>query len=208
VGQVRPGDAGQPGGLQRRPGRRLALVRRTAAAAHHTLAAWEQRWTALGRSFTHATQNIDGLHHRAGARRVLELHGNIWQARPLEGSYAEAQELAESPLAQLPPRDGAGRLLRPHVVWFGELLDGATLAEAEERASRCDLMLSVGTSSAVYPAAGLPYRAQRHGAVVVEVNPADTDLTPFADYALRGPAGEVLPRLWAAVEQLAPAGAG
>jgi NAD-dependent deacetylase len=85
--------------------------------------------------------------------------------------------------------------LRPDVVWFGEMLPTGALEAASEAARECDLFLSIGTSSLVYPAAALPYEALENGATLVEVNPSETPLTPHADYSMRGPAGEVLPKL-------------
>jgi NAD-dependent deacetylase len=112
-------------------------------------------------------------------------------------------------LPVIPPHDSQGRLLRPHVVWFGEMLDQVLLDSALDVAQASELFISCGTSSVVYPAAALPYAAQRRGAVLVEINPDSTGLSRAADYVLRGRAGEILPTLWAAVaEILASAAAG
>ncbi|MDP9424772.1 MAG: NAD-dependent deacylase [Actinomycetota bacterium] len=144
-------------------------------------------------TFSLATQNVDGLHRRAGSENVLELHGNIMRSKcSVEGVEAETRTGDES----VPPLcPGCGAFLRPDVVWFGEALPEDVFAAASEAARNCDVFLSVGTSSLVYPAASLPSEAARSGAVLVEVNPDDTPLTPHADYALRGRAGEVLPVL-------------
>lgn len=144
-------------------------------------------------TFSLATQNVDGLHRRAGSENVLELHGNIMRSKcSVEGVEAEPRTGDES---VPPPCPGCGAFLRPDVVWFGEALPEDVFAAASEAARNCDVFLSVGTSSLVYPAASLPSEAARSGAMLVEVNPDDTPLTPHADYALRGRAGEVLPVL-------------
>ncbi|QIN80770.1 NAD-dependent protein deacylase [Rubrobacter marinus] len=148
-------------------------------------------------SFSLATQNVDGLHRRAGSESVLELHGNIMRSKcSVEGMEAEPREGDES----VPPLcPGCGGFLRPDVVWFGEALPEDAFAAASGAARGCDVFLSAGTSSLVYPAASLPYEAARSGALLVEINPDDTPLTQHADHALRGRAGEVLPALVAAL---------
>jgi NAD-dependent deacetylase len=182
--------------------RRQAMRQCQPNPGHHALAQWERCWHDLGRTFTVATQNIDGLHAQAGSRDVIELHGNIWYARPLRGRRSEAQPLPTCPLPALPPYDNQGRLLRPHVVWFGEMLDPAVLQAGIDLAERCDLMLVAGTSALVYPAAALPLAALRRRAVVVEINPNATEFSHQATYSLRGPSGVILPALWARVERL------
>jgi NAD-dependent deacetylase len=145
-----------------------------------------------GQKVTLVTQNVDGLHQRAGSRDVIELHGNILRTRcSVEGVDVEKYEASESPPVCL----SCGAPLRPDVVWFGEMLPPGALDAASEAARGADLFLSVGTSGLVYPAAALPYEALESGATIVEINPEETPLTSHADYALRGAAGEVLPRL-------------
>lgn len=143
--------------------------------------------------FTLVTQNVDGLHARAGSQGVVELHGNIAQNL----CFAERTPVAEAaPGDSVPPRcPRCGAFLRPGVVWFGEGLPPAALRRAESAAESCDVVLSIGTSSLVHPAAGLPLTAKRRGAYLVEVNPTATPLTPHADLVLAGPAGQVLPEL-------------
>lgn len=163
---------------------------------HLVLARFEDRWPA----FTLATQNVDGLHAQAGSRRLLELHGNIWRARCAAGCghVVTEEEDRDAPAPQSGPTVPVctcGAMMRPDIVWFGESLDAAILSRAFEAAASCDALLVVGTSSVVYPAAALPDLARRHGAMVVEVNVEDTPLTGAADFALRGPSGEVLPAL-------------
>jgi NAD-dependent deacetylase len=142
--------------------------------------------------FTLVTQNVDGLHQDAGSEGVIELHGNIRRIKcSAEGLVVEPEETDAAP----PVCPNCGAPLRPDVVWFGEMLPVAALEAASEATRGCDVFLSVGTSSLVYPAAALPYEALENGAILVEVNPGETPLTQHADHALRGKAGEVLPEL-------------
>jgi len=171
--------------------RREIISRCQPNAAHTTLASMEKRLP----DFTLITQNVDGLHQRAGSRNVLPLHGDIWHVRCTRCSYNAAD--ARVPFPELPPLcPSCGGLLRPDVVWFGEHLSAVVLEKASTAAARAGLMLVVGTSALVQPAASLPLLAQRNGAVLVEANPEETPLTPYADLILRGPAGELLPRWW------------
>jgi NAD-dependent deacetylase len=159
-------------------------------AAHSTLAEMERECE----EFILMTQNVDGLHRRAGSERTIELHGNIWQVRcTAEGSVFLNEDV---PLRQIPPRCSCGAPLRPHVVWFGESLDHRLLQEARAAAERCDLMLVIGTSAVVQPAASLPPIAKDHGAYLIEVNLERTPLSPYADEVLLGSAAQVLPDLW------------
>jgi NAD-dependent deacetylase len=143
---------------------------------------------------TLVTQNVDGLHQRAGSPHVLEYHGNILRDRcTLEQVVAERSE--DSRAAALPRCASCGGLLRPDVVWFGEMIPRRALVEADAAAVDCDAFLSIGTSSLVYPAAGLAEAALRRRAPVIEINPNATDLSPHADVVLQGPAGRLLPEL-------------
>ena len=169
--------------------RRELVGKATPNPGHEALAELERRIPEL----VLITQNVDGLHRRAGSQRVVELHGNIQRSKcSHEGVVVEPRE-DDTGVPPSCPRCGAP--LRPDVVWFGEMLPAGALEEAYEAARRCDLFLSIGTSGVVQPAASLPFEALRSGAVLVEVNPNDTPLTGHAEYALRGRAGEVLPAL-------------
>jgi NAD-dependent deacetylase len=157
-------------------------------AGHRSLAAFAQRHP--GR-LTLITQNVDGLHQRAGSTGVLALHGNIFEDKWLDMSKACCN--ADAAVAGSPPYcDRCGNMLRPNVVWFGEPLPLQTLAAAEDAARACDIMLVVGTSGVVYPAAGLARTAA--GRVVI-VNPEPTELDDAADAVLRGKAAQLLPQL-------------
>jgi len=156
---------------------------------HFALAKLEQRLPRC----TLVTQNVDGLHQRAGSRRVLELHGNITRTKCFaENTLVDAWE----DCGEVPPRcPRCGGLLRPDVVWFGEMLPLEICEEAEEAARSCDLFLCVGTSTQVQPAAELPFLALRAGADVLEVNPQPTPLSRHATWVLRAPSGHALPAL-------------
>ncbi len=139
------------------------------------------------------TQNVDGLHLEAGARRVIELHGNLFRVRcTAEGTVFEDREV---PLKEIPPHCRCGALLRPDVVWFGEPIPHDLLERSFEACRHASLMLVVGTSAVVQPAASMPLLARQAGAPVVEINPEETPITPFADISLRGRAGEIVPEL-------------
>jgi len=143
--------------------------------------------------FTLITQNVDGLHRRAGSCNVIELHGNLGRVKCFNEGIAVEQWLDDG---TVPPRcPFCGGMLRPDVVWFGEKLPPEALQRAIQASKKCQVFFSIGTSGVVEPAASLPYWASERGAVVVEVNPENTPLTPHADFALHAPAGEVLPEL-------------
>ncbi|HSK75857.1 MAG TPA: NAD-dependent deacylase [Thermoanaerobaculia bacterium] len=146
-------------------------------------------------SFTLVTQNVDGLHRRAGSRNVLELHGTILRAHcnRCGRSRDMGEAIAES--AEEPPACSCGGKYRPSVVGFGEALPDDVFAQAAEESASADLFLSVGTSSTVYPAAGLIEVAKRAGALFIEVNPEPTPFSRLADLRLAAPAGEAVPAL-------------
>ena len=162
-------------------------------AGHRALAELARRVPRL----TLVTQNVDGLHQRAGSPAVLEYHGNILRDRcTVEQVVADRAEAART---GLPRCAGCGGLLRPDVVWFAEAIPRRPMLLAAAAAEDCDVFLSVGTSSLVFPAAGLAETAVARGAVVIEVNPDATDLTSCVQYALQGPAGRILTELCAAI---------
>lgn len=144
-------------------------------------------------SFTLITQNVDGLHDRAGSRNVVKLHGDIWVVRCVACGSESRNE--QAPLAEIPPRCPCGALLRPGVVWFGEPLPPGEWARAEEASHKAQVFLVIGTAAAVYPAAGLAEIARAGGAQVAVINANPTPLDSLADWVVHGPAGEVLPRL-------------
>lgn len=167
---------------------RRELVNKAAPnPGHEALAELERHMP----QFVLITQNVDGLHRRAGSQNVVELHGNIRRSKcSREGDIIEPRE---DDMDTPPSCPRCGAMLRPDVVWFGEMLPAWALQEAYTAARNCDLFFSIGTSGVVQPAASLAFEALRSGAVVAEVNPGETPLTRHADYALRGLSGEVLP---------------
>jgi NAD-dependent deacetylase len=159
-------------------------------AGHLTIAGWQDLFDGLAV----VTQNVDGLHAKAGSRDVVELHGNIWKMRCTREGTVE--EVRTTPLPSLPPVcPSCGALCRPHIVWFGESLDPSVLDRACALSETCRVMIVVGTSAVVQPAASLPCAAARAGAKIVEINLEPTPLTPSADVFFQGRAGEVLPVL-------------
>jgi NAD-dependent deacetylase len=170
--------------------RRAQAARVLPNPGHVALAGMEARVP----DFLLATQNVDGLHARAGSRKLVELHGNIARVKCSRDQRIVAQW--DEPQDGLPPRCPAcGAFLRPDVVWFEEMLPADALAKAEDAARRCDVLLVVGTSGEVYPAAALPEYAKSAGARIVEVNPNPTPLSSLADDVLRAPSGVALPAL-------------
>jgi NAD-dependent deacetylase len=195
--RFRPEDLATPGAFERDPQlvwewyeARRAQVRRTEPNAGHRALV---EIAARAPRFTLVTQNVDGLHQRAGSTAVLEYHGNILRDRcTVEQVIADRSEESRHGL----PRCAAcGGLLRPDVVWFGEAIPAGPMVAAATAARDCDLFLSIGTSSLVYPAAGLAEAALDAGAKVVEINPSRTELSDAAALVLSGPSGIVLPRL-------------
>jgi len=157
---------------------------------HHALVELERRTS----DFTLVTQNVDNLHSRAGSTNVVELHGNIERSYCIE-CRKNASEASLEPAEGAPRCPSCGGLIRPDVVWFGEMLPVGAFAKAEAAARRCQVFLSIGTSSVVYPAASLPFTALEHGAYVVEINREETDLSSRAHETLLGKSGEILPQL-------------
>ncbi|HQU82290.1 MAG TPA: NAD-dependent deacylase [Pyrinomonadaceae bacterium] len=159
-------------------------------AAHFALADWEKKFE----DFTLVTQNIDGLHARAGSSNVLELHGNI------NCSYCtKCEKRFQMNAVEVPHKpencDECGARVRPDVVLFGEMLPYEIFNEAQFAAKMCDLFFIIGTSALVYPAAGLADYAKSRNAVLVEINPEETPMTDVCDFQIREKAGEFLPAL-------------
>lgn len=195
--QYRAEDLATPEAFRRDPGlvwewydwRRQLVATCQPNPAHRAIAALERD----APEFLLITQNVDGLHRKAGSVRVVELHGNLWRVRCVRDE--RTTENLEAPLQDIPPRCTCGGLLRPDVVWFGEALPAEDLRRAFEAAESCEIFLVVGTSAVVQPAASLPMIAREHGAYVVEVNLEPTPLTSTAHESHHGKAGEILPHL-------------
>ena len=196
-----PLDLATPAAFERQPRlvwdwyamRREAVLVARPNAGHDALVEMERRVPA----FLVATQNVDGLHARAGTRSLVELHGNIARVRCSRDHGVV--DRWDPPPSDEPPRCPHCRaFLRPDVVWFDEMLPADALARAEDAARRADLMIVAGTSAEVHPAASLPLMAKAAGALVVEVNPRETPLSRLAGHTLRERAGVALPALVAA----------
>ena len=190
-------DLATPEGFARDPrrvwawydGRRRQIGACSPNAGHRAL----ERFGRSRPDFRLITQNVDGLHAAAGSVGVILLHGDLFRVRcTREGTAREDRRV---PLPEIPPRCDCGALLRPDVVWFGEVLPEGAMEAATEAARRSEVFLSIGTSAVVYPAAALPEVAKRNGAYLVEINVEETPLSPLADEVILGPAAEVLPDL-------------
>lgn len=164
--------------------RRGVLASLTPNPGHYEIARWQERFPG----FTLVTQNVDGLHQKAGSRNVIELHGNVWRARCTVCRLTH--DMAQS---ARPEACACGNEFRPDVVLFGEMLPPGAFEFASNKAAECDLCFVVGTSALVYPAAGLPEIASAAGAYVCEINPERTPISDLCDEVITGKAGEVLP---------------
>jgi NAD-dependent deacetylase len=162
---------------------------------HYALAEME----TLFPTFAVVTQNIDNLHRRSGSRKVFELHGNIERNYCMRCGQRFTNE--EVLTGRAVPRCSCGGLIRPDVVWFGEMLPEDEWNGAERACQRADVLLSIGTSGVVYPAAALPMEAKRNGAFIIEINPEPTPLSEVADVFLRGTSGEILPAMLQQLKQ-------
>lgn len=198
--RYRPEDLATPQAFARNPGlvwqwytwRRELICSANPNPGHFALARMEKLIPKL----MLITQNVDGLHQQAGSGQItpiIELHGNIHRTKCFEHGHPEGQwEVRGQELPTCPICDS---LLRPDVVWFGESLPSDALAAAWNAARTAEIFFSIGTSALVEPAASLPHITRQAGGRVVEINPNETPLTPYADFILRGFAGEILPEL-------------
>ncbi len=159
----------------------IALARMELILTHHDL------------DFSLITQNVDGLHQRAGSHNIIELHGNLNRSKCTDcGAILEDDHHTYNSGSHCVK---CGGYLRPDVVWFGENLPSFALQVSWEAAQTCDIFFSIGTSTMVQPAASLPILALQKGAILVEINPNDTPITNHATYSLQGPSGGILPQL-------------
>ena len=199
--QYSPEDLATPEAFERDPRlvwewyahRRSQLASVHPNPAHRALTELGNRLPGL----TLITQNVDGLHQRAGSRDVIELHGTLTEVR-CSACGKRPKEWNDHPRV-VPACPDCGGLLRPDVVWFGEILPPGALAAAMEAARTCDAFFSIGTSGLVEPAASLGRTVRQRNGVLIEINREPTPLTPLCDYAFHGKAGDWLPRLVDAV---------
>jgi NAD-dependent deacetylase len=143
--------------------------------------------------FTLITQNVDGLHQQAGSRDVIEFHGNVTRticSDPSCGGQWQSDDERHPPVCSV-----CGSYFRPDVVWFGESIPDSAMAASLTALATCDLFISIGTSSVVYPAAGMAQQAAANGATIAEINPTATPLSSDADIVIAGSSGLVLPAL-------------
>jgi NAD-dependent deacetylase len=162
-------------------------------AAHQVLAAWSKRVPG----FTLITQNVDGLHEKAGTEDVIRFHGSIWEVFCWNQCPSSPERWVDRtvPLEKIPPEcPYCGGLIRPGVVWFGEGIDGAVL-DRSMAALDCDIFMTIGTAAVVYPAAGLIDAAHQRGAYTVEINLEATPASGAVDFSIQGPAEEVLQKV-------------
>jgi len=164
--------------------RRRAIAQAQPNAGHCALAELERQKAG----FTLITQNVDGLHDLAGSKNVIKLHGDIWMLRCLS---CGVEHLDRSELTDLPPRCKCGGMLRPGVVWFGEMLPEGAMERAAAAVRRADVLIVAGTSAQVYPAAGLIPMAR----AVIEINPEETAYSDDVTFSIRGTSAEILPQL-------------
>jgi NAD-dependent deacetylase len=196
--QFRPEDLATPTAFARQPElvwewylwRRERIAAAKPHEGHRAIARLESSRAGV----TLLTQNVDGLHERAGSHAPVELHGNLWRVRCARGcGFSACDRVPDLPRGVLKCECGAW--LRPEVVWFGEPLNPTVLDAATNAVEHANVVVVVGTSAVVYPVAALPAIARRSGARLVEVNIEGTPLSPLVDVVLRGPAGEILPAL-------------
>jgi NAD-dependent deacetylase len=169
--------------------RRELIATKTPNPAHTAVAEFERRCA----QFWLITQNVDGLHRAAGSSKLSEIHGNIWKVRCTACGMIEDNH--DVPISILPSCGRCRGLLRPHIVWFGESLCAADLARCGDALQSCDVLLVIGTSGVVYPAAGFASMAKQAGAFVAEINPDPTPQSEVVDVSLKGRAKEVVPLL-------------
>lgn len=168
--------------------RRELISRVEPNAGHHALV----ELARISRQFTLVTQNVDELHQRAGSEYVVEFHGNIFNNRCFDGNC----DVGDADTEASPPKcPHCGGYVRPGVVWFGEQIPSDALELANNAAVACDVFMSIGTSSHVWPAAGLADAARQNGAMVVEINPDVTSQSSHSRYRLAGKSGVILPEL-------------
>lgn len=145
--------------------------------------------------FTLITQNIDGLHQMAGSRNIIEMHGNLWQVKCTKcGDITQNHQV---PLTEIPPRCAlCGEIGRPNVVWFGELIPMETIDKTLKAIEDCEVMLIIGTSGVVEPAASMGLVAKQTGKTVMEINIEYTPNSNLFDFTILGRSGEILPLLY------------
>lgn len=170
--------------------RRQIIKNASPNPAHYTLAEMEEFFE----EFLLITQNVDGLHEKAGSKNVIEIHGNIWRVRC---TFCHFKEYLDTPLQEIPPRcPRCNQIMRPDVVWFGESYDTELLHTVQDFLQRTDLLFVIGSSGMVAVPVYLARQSQLHGAFVVEINPEPSSYSSFADVVITRKAAEFLPEFW------------
>jgi NAD-dependent deacetylase len=195
----RPEDLATPQAFTRDPAtvwawyrwRQTLIADATPNAGHLALA----RIAAARPGWRVLTQNIDGLHQRAGSDAVVELHGSIWRTKCVSCGRGESNPVRAAGEAEPLPLCQCGALMRPDVVWFGEPLDPAVMKTARTIVEQAELVMVVGTSAVVFPVAALPHAARARNVPVIEVNVEDTALTARVTHVIRATAATVLPAI-------------
>ncbi len=177
--------------------RRQIVEEKSPNPGHMTIVEFEKYFNSVAV----VTQNVDSLHNRAGSKKVLELHGNIEKNYCIK-CKSRYDNLIISENKTAPKCKKCGGLVRPDVVWFGEMLPQDVFNEAEKLAMRSDICFVIGTSAVVYPAANIPFVAKQYGSVLVEINITQTGLTNFCDYSIMGNSGEVLPLILEEIKKI------
>jgi NAD-dependent deacetylase len=198
-----PGDLATPQAFAKDPElvtrwydeRRCGVLECEPNAGHYALAQIEDACIDRGKAFSLITQNVDSLHQRAGSKTVYEVHGNIarWRCTETGETYTDLPV----PFPEYPPPSPNGGLLRPDVVWFGEQLPADALEASARAAETSDLYIVIGTSGAVWPAAGFVLDAKRNSAVTVEINPSESEMSSHFNTCLREASGSALPEIFA-----------
>ena len=198
--------------------RRNVVAKCAPNAGHFAITELQQQLLRAGKQFTLITQNVDRLHHAAGTRDAVEMHGSLWLVKPVShpGFVEEAGLVWEDrtipicpalanrgdpeatagekiPVGEL-PHSATGELLRPAVVWFGENLDSRVVQKIDQALRQCDLLIVAGTSSVVFPAASYAPLVESRGGTVAEFNMEDTPITRYCEFKFRGPSAELLPK--------------
>ncbi len=175
---------------------KLVLDEARPNAGHIGLAELEK----LGILQTVITQNVDGLHQMAGNSDVIEFHGTFAWQRCMECN--QSIETSQVDMTTIPPQCACGGILRPDAVFFGEMIPAEELMRSQKASANCDIMIVIGTSAMVEPAASMPFVAKNNNAVIIEINPEPTQLTTrISDLSLMGSAGSIMPRLVKAVQK-------
>lgn len=195
--QFRAEELATPQAFQRNPElvwewycwRRSIIAKAEPNQAHYAIVELEKKYE----QFLLITQNVDGVHRKAGSKKYIEIHGCIWESKCVD-CYSVVDDF-ETDHTKISPCKKCGGIMRPNVVWFGEAIPDMNLRKSYYAAQSCDVMIVVGTSGYVQPAASLPFLAKQNNAKVIDINIEPTSISEIADIFIQGRAGEVLPRI-------------